>query len=220
MKLTNPIAGMKWNIYPWGNITQWFGENIELYKSLGIGLNEGHNGIDIVAPWGTPILAVSDQLITDCKLSPTGYGKHIRAISLKEGHEYTYGHLSSIEVTPGQEVKAGTMIGKMGNTGFVVSGATPYWEHNPYAGTHLHFGIRKLGVFTGTEAFVTYLGKKYAIYNYDNGCLGGVDPIQFFETTTEGDTEAELKSLQLTVISLANQAIGLLQRLLLLKTKK
>jgi murein DD-endopeptidase MepM/ murein hydrolase activator NlpD len=46
--------------------------------------------------------------------------------------------LTRIDVFLGQQVEAGAQIGLMGNTGFIVSGLTPYWRYNPYAGTHLH----------------------------------------------------------------------------------
>jgi hypothetical protein len=56
----------------------------------------------------------------------------------------------------------------MGNTGFVVSNdrGNGYWEANPYAGTHVHFGLR--------------LWKKGEVLNYDNGSLGAIDPIPYF----------------------------------------
>jgi hypothetical protein len=54
----------------------------------------------------------------------------------------------------------------MGNTGFVVSGNTPYWEVNPYAGTHVHFGLR--------------LYKDGQVQNYDNGFKGSINPLPYF----------------------------------------
>ena len=201
MKPQNPIKNMVWGNYPKGNVTQWFGENPELYQKAviinGIPLH-AHNGIDIVAPWGTPIYATTTQKIQDVKNDAGGYGKHIR--SLDREYEWVYGHLSDIFVTAGQTVVAGTHIANMGNTGFVVSGATPYWKVNPYAGTHLHMGVRKIGTMD-------------AILDYNNGYFGAIDPFPLFKK----DYEEVIIPLQLTVISLANQVVGLLTKLLALK---
>lgn len=165
------IKNYKQDTYPKGDITQWFGENKELYmRAIG---TIGHNGIDIVAPWGTPLYAVEDGLVVDVKDTPDGYGKHIRFLSDK--YEWTYGHLSKIFVNTGQEIKAGDLIGNMGNTGFVVSGATPYWKYNPFAGTHLHLGVRE---YKKSRRGWQYNSQspRIKILNYNNGYFGAIDP--------------------------------------------
>lgn len=204
MKLGHPIKNFKLALYPEGSVTQWFAESPELYQKIciaggpchksmvcpkGTGCLIGHNGIDIVAPWGTPILAVAAGKVTDCKNNPGGYGKHVRIFDGK--YEHTYGHLSEIRVDVGEEVVMGQEIGLMGNTGFVVSGATPFWKHNPYAGTHLHYGIREM--------------KRVSVVNYENGYFGSFDPRPFFE-----ETEVFIKQA-LTTISLINQLLLLLK---------
>jgi len=182
MKLHEPVKDFKPSSYPLGDVTQWYGENVALYSTIcpapGMCMVGGHNGIDIVRPWGTPILAVTDGLVVDLKESATGYGKHIRAIS-PDGFEFTYGHLSRIDVKLGDKVKAGRQIGLMGNTGFVVSGATPFWKANPYAGTHLHLGVRKVTHVPNPlePASLIYLSGTPDVYrcnveNYNNGCFG------------------------------------------------
>lgn len=205
--MKSPIKNFSSKKYPEGNITQYFGVNAKLYAHLNM---DGHNGWDIVAPWGTPIFAVSDQKIVEVKDTPNGYGKHIRAID--DEHEYTYGHLSSISVTIGQTVKAGDEIGKCGNTGFVVSGATPFWQYNPYAGTHLHITIRKIRRWEGTGQYnLQYQTMdKVWVENHDNGFFGAIDPEQF----SWDETPPQITGLQLTVISLANQVISLQRKLL------
>lgn len=216
--MNKPIKNYINKYYPQGSVSQWFAENVALYKNLGIGLEEGHNGIDIVAPWGTPIYAVEDGIVADVKNSTTGYGKYCRILS--NGNEWTYGHASENLVTIGQVVKAGDMIQKMGNTGFVVSGPTPYWKYNPYAGTHLHLGLRKYkespvyGWAYSKEAYDKGV-PKVEILNYDNGYLGSVDFRDMLETTqptspTEEDPEV-IKGLQLTIISLMTQIINILK---------
>lgn len=211
-----PIKNYKNEKYPNGDVTQWFGENKELYEKASV--NWGiqihcHNGIDIVAPYGTPILATTRQLIVSVKNTPEGYGRHIRAVDDK--YEHTYGHLSLIIAKAGEWVEEGAVIGFMGNSGFVISGATPFWKFNPYAGTHLHYGIR---VLASSGAMVIYLGKKYYIADYPGLAAGAVAPTQIWGKEIKPDDNRELiKSKQLTVISLANQVILLLNRLINLK---
>ena len=92
-----PIKNYINKSYPQGSVTQWFGENEELYTNHSKGWGKqifGHNGIDIVAPHGTPILAMTKQTIVSVKYTADGYGRHIRAVDDK--YEYTYGHLSEI----------------------------------------------------------------------------------------------------------------------------
>jgi len=214
-----PINDFILKDYPKGHITQWFGENKELYSKAvcynGVCL-QGHNGIDIVAPYGTPIYSVCDGVVVETKNSPTGFGRHVRILS--DSAEWTYGHLSDIQCTLGQEVKAGDKIGEMGNSGFVVSGATPYWAVNPYAGTHLHLGKRDVERREPNQAHnVSYSsGHKAEIFNYDNGFFGAVDPAPDFQDTPMADKD--IQTLQLTVISLANQVISLLRKIIKLKT--
>jgi murein DD-endopeptidase MepM/ murein hydrolase activator NlpD len=213
MKITKPIDNFVPKLFPQGSITQWFGESPELYKKVcpvgapchpsmtcptGTGCLIYHNGIDIVAPWGTPIYAVEGGTVIDVKNDAGGYGKHIRIRSKTDTgfREWVYGHASENLVVKGQRVVAGEMVQKMGNTGFVVSGATPFWKHNPYAGTHLHLGVRDLD-------------KSLSVVNYNNGVFGCYDFKEMFEIS---DEEAIRRGLMLTVISLANQLISLLKK--------
>lgn len=43
--MTDPIKGMRWMKYPLGNVTQWFGENPELYKQIGLAHHNGWDGV-------------------------------------------------------------------------------------------------------------------------------------------------------------------------------
>lgn len=201
--------------YPEGNITQWFGENPDLYAFLDLA---GHNGIDIVAPYGTPIKAPCDMVVVEIKNTESGYGRHVRAIG--SGYELVFGHLSSIydTVSMGCQIKEGTFFCNMGNSGFVISGATPFWKYNPWKGTHCHFGLRKFRERIGNESYNMQYGTglQGTIENYDNNFKGAVDPKELFEI--ESSTEIEhKKQLMLTVISLANQVVSLLTRIINLK---
>lgn len=189
--MTDPIKNFSPLSYPKGSVTQYFGENKALYTTVcaapGVCLTQGHNGWDIVAAWGTPIFSVMGGKVVEVNDSPKGYGKDVRVlVDRGEGRllEWIYGHLSRIDVTLGQQIEEGHQIGLMGNTGFVVSGATPYWKYNPYAGTHLHLGVRELEKWVSGNWTIMYpSGDKALIDNYTNGFLGSVDPYPFFIST-------------------------------------
>jgi len=178
MKIQHPpIKNYKHRNAPTGSISQWFGENKDLYFSR---LNmQGHNGLDLVAPWGTPIYAVEDGIVAEVKNSPDGYGKHLRIISERSGSEWTYGHASENLVEVGQEVKAGDMIQKMGNTGFVVSShdGGGFWKpnSNKYAGTHLHLGRREVKILTRGGWQYNPNTPRIEVLNYNNGYFGSVN---------------------------------------------
>jgi murein DD-endopeptidase MepM/ murein hydrolase activator NlpD len=172
-----PIDNFKLLEYPKGSVTQWFGENPALYQ-LHVGL-QGHNGIDIVAYKGCPLVAVEDGEIVNVKDDPKGYGKHVRLLS--EDREWTYGHCDTILVKVGQKVKEGDVLATMGNTGFVVSKqtATMWWGDAPDdQGTHCHFGLR---LVARDSSGWSYPGStvKLRTLNYDNGYKGSIDPRPF-----------------------------------------
>ena len=90
-----------------------------------------HQGIDIAAPAGTPIVAADggEVIFTGWFY---GYGNLIRILHDNDHLTY-YAHLSSIDVSVGDRVYRGQFIGRMGMTGFA-------------SGNHLHFEIRIDGV--------------------------------------------------------------------------
>jgi len=89
------------------------------------GISKLHEGVDFAVPIGTPILAVADgEVTTGGNLN--GYGLVIIIQHDNNTRESRYAHMSQIWVKPGQQVKAGTVIGLSGNTG-------------RSTGPHLHF---------------------------------------------------------------------------------
>lgn len=212
--MTTPLKNFIAKSHPAGNITQWFGESPTLYKHIcyaGFGCMQGHNGVDIVAPWGTPIYAVEEGIVADVKDTPGGYGKHIRIFSPTKngtGNEWTYGHASQNLVQIGDTVEEGQMIQLMGNTGFVVSGPTPFWKKNPYAGTHLHLGCRK---YRPTADGFSYNAGTPTIEFLDqrNGFFGSVDFRKELEAA-EGVIGTRRQKL-LTIKSLANHLLSLIK---------
>ncbi|MGD0731713.1 MAG: M23 family metallopeptidase [Terracidiphilus sp.] len=86
-----------------------------------------HSGIDIDAPYGTPVRAAADGDVTGASMG-AGYG---RQVVLDHGHDVltVYGHLSAIAVLPGQHVIRGQVIGYVGQSGRAT-------------GPHLHYEVR------------------------------------------------------------------------------
>ncbi len=90
-----------------------------------------HGGIDIGAPLGSAVKASKDGSVLFAG-AKGGYGKLI-ILRHSGGYVTYYGHLSSISVKPGEKVRQGKSIGRVGSTG-------------RSTGPHLHFEIRKGGV--------------------------------------------------------------------------
>ncbi len=163
--------------YPKGSITQFFGENPDLYAFLDL---KGHNGIDIVSTHGSPMYAVEAGTVVETRYDPSGYGKHVRFISDGvDAREWTYGHCNAVTVEVGDRVEEGDLIATMGNTGFVVSAgiASTFWGDTPRGtkGTHLHFGLREVKRNSRGWSYPDST-IKIDVKNYDNGYKGAVDP--------------------------------------------
>ena len=75
-----------------------------------------HRGMDFTAPRGTPFYASGNGKVTRADSNSSGYGKHVR---IDHGHGYLslYAHMSKYNVTKGQKVKRGDLIGFVGSTG-------------------------------------------------------------------------------------------------------
>ena len=97
------------------------------------GGNRRHEGIDIFAPKGTPVIAPADGRITRVSTSRLG-GKVVWMRDRERNHSYYFAHLDSQLVRPGMQVKRYDTIGLVGNTGNART--TP---------PHLHFGIYRSG---------------------------------------------------------------------------
>ena len=75
-----------------------------------------HRGMDFTSPRGTPVFATGNGKVTRADNNSSGFGKHIR-IDHGYGYLTIYAHLSKYNVTQGQKVKRGDLIGFVGNTG-------------------------------------------------------------------------------------------------------
>jgi murein DD-endopeptidase MepM/ murein hydrolase activator NlpD len=87
-----------------------------------------HAGIDLAGPVGTPIYATADGTVSQASWHNGGYGNLVR-LDHGRGIETRYGHLSSMTVRPGERVRRGQLIGRMGSTG-------------RSTGSHLHYEVR------------------------------------------------------------------------------
>jgi murein DD-endopeptidase MepM/ murein hydrolase activator NlpD len=88
----------------------------------------GHNGLDFGIVVGTPVKTTMDGKVISAGWNDQGYGN---LVIVENGPYRTYyAHLSSIPVSVGDTVTAGTTIGLSGNTG-------------NSTGPHLHYEIRK-----------------------------------------------------------------------------
>ena len=124
-----PVAGKGVLRWPLDNVfvTQQFGRTSSsgrLYKS------GTHDGIDLRASIGTPVraaltgtvLEVNHGAVRNCQ-----YGKWV-IVKHGNGLATLYAHLSEINVTKGQAVATGSIVGYAGDTGYAT-------------GPHLHFTV-------------------------------------------------------------------------------
>ena len=118
-------------------ITQYFGNtpfstaNPQIYNGM------GHDGVDIAAPIGTPVQAALAGTVlgtgnTDLVHDSSGhqcysFGKWVMLVH-GNGINTMYAHLSEIDVTKGQQITTGQVLGLSGETGYAT-------------GPHLHFGV-------------------------------------------------------------------------------
>jgi murein DD-endopeptidase MepM/ murein hydrolase activator NlpD len=91
-----------------------------------------HKAFDIANGGGGPILAAdSGTVVIAGWVDNSGYGNRVM-IDHGNGYVTLYGHMSVVQVRPGQRVNRGDVLGQMGSTG-------------RSTGTHLHFEIRSGG---------------------------------------------------------------------------
>ncbi|WP_073097923.1 M23 family metallopeptidase [Cyclobacterium lianum] len=102
------------------NIASFFGDPRD-------GGRRKHEGVDIFAARGTPVLAVSEGRVSRVADNRLG-GKTVRVSSGR--YSFYYAHLDSQMVAAGSRVKPGDTLGTVGNTGNARTTAP-----------HLHFGI-------------------------------------------------------------------------------
>jgi murein DD-endopeptidase MepM/ murein hydrolase activator NlpD len=94
------------------------------------GVRSMHSGIDLAAPYGTPIKASEGGVVIYSGWYG-GYGKVV-ILDHAKGFSTLYAHLSSTKVAVGARVRQGEVVGFEGSTGYAT-------------GPHLHFEVREQG---------------------------------------------------------------------------
>jgi murein DD-endopeptidase MepM/ murein hydrolase activator NlpD len=107
-----------------GTLSSPYGNRMSPVKNV----MEFHKGVDIEAASGEPVKAALAGKVLEASTDTT-YGNCIK-ISSSDGILTTYAHCSELVAVKSQEVKAGDIIAKVGNTGIS-------------AGSHLHFEVSK-----------------------------------------------------------------------------
>jgi murein DD-endopeptidase MepM/ murein hydrolase activator NlpD len=118
-----------------GAITSGFG--MRLHPILGY--TRMHTGVDMHAGYGEPIKAAATGRV----ILAGPYGGYGNAVIIDHGGGMTtlYGHQSSLNVSYGDEVSAGDVIGYVGSSGLAT-------------GPHLHFEVRINGVPVDPEDYI------------------------------------------------------------------
>ena len=112
------------------------------YISAYQGDGRGHKGIDIAAPYGTPIYAAESGTVIEAAGGWNGgYGNCVK-IQHDDGNVTLYGHQSSIAIEYGDYVVKGQLIGYVGSTG-------------DSSGNHLHFEVRSNGTYPNPLDYVS-----------------------------------------------------------------
>lgn len=101
-----------------------------------------HDGIDIPAPTGTPILASKSGRVIYSGKGIRGYG-NLTILAHKNGLFTIYAHAYKNLTKKGDKIKGGSVIAYVGNTG-------------RSSGPHLHFEIRKRSVPQNPMVFLKY----------------------------------------------------------------
>jgi len=109
-----------------------------------------HEGIDIFAPRGTPVIAAEAGYVTRVGDTPRG-GKNVWVRG--DQRSFYYAHLDSIAVSSGDRVMRGDVLGTVGNTGNAVT-----------TSPHLHFGIYKFA--QGAVDPLPLVGRKKSVNTY------------------------------------------------------
>jgi murein DD-endopeptidase MepM/ murein hydrolase activator NlpD len=95
-----------------------------------LGFSRMHQGVDLAAPYGTPIVAAEDGIVRFAGWHG-GHGNFVQ-IAHAGGMGTGYGHMSAYVVRPGESVQAGQLIGYVGSTGLST-------------GPHCHFEVYQGG---------------------------------------------------------------------------
>lgn len=120
-----------------------------------------HAGLDMAGAHGEPILSTAEGIVVRAGWV-NGYGNFVE-IDHGRGISTRYGHMSRVQVRPGDRVVAGDQIGKMGSTG-------------RSTGTHLHYEVRVDGQAVDPMPFLRAAPQIAAMQAATNEAAGGPTP--------------------------------------------
>jgi murein DD-endopeptidase MepM/ murein hydrolase activator NlpD len=127
-----------------------------------------HSGTDLGAPLGTPVLAAYAGRVAIADFLG-GYGLAVALQHQKDTQETLYAHLSEVFVKPGQWVKQGDVIGRVGDTGTAT-------------GPNLHFELRQ-STSEGWTAIDSGIQLEYALAELAKAWQTNKAPVQAQSTS-------------------------------------
>lgn len=105
------------------------------------GFSGGHRGIDIIAPYGSPVFAAGNGVVILAAMGYNGGFGNMVEIDHGSGIISRYAHLSAIHVSPGDRVTRGQTIGLVGASGIATA-------------PHVHFEVINNGVRSDPMPFL------------------------------------------------------------------
>jgi murein DD-endopeptidase MepM/ murein hydrolase activator NlpD len=129
-----------------------------------------HEGIDITAERGTPILSMTLGRVEN--VGWTFYGGTRVGVRGTDGRYYFYAHMSAVApgIQLGRRVAAGTYLGRVGNTGY---GDVP--GHRDEFAPHLHFGIELANNGPWVNPYFTLVSLYSATVRVDQAAQARID---------------------------------------------
>ena len=120
----------------------WFSSDFGRRPHPLTGKLQFHNGLDIAAPWGTPVIATANGVIEQVTKDPF-FGNMVQIEHKASQMKTLYGHLKNHAdgLQVGQQVKRGEIIGYVGNSG-------------RSTGTHLHYGVHANGKWQNPKYYI------------------------------------------------------------------
>jgi len=104
-----------------GRLSSSFGNRLDPF----LGKGAFHAGVDLAAPRGTPVVAAADGIVASAGWFAR-YGQRVELMHGRNGLSSVYAHLSEIYARPGQVVRRGEVIGRVGRTGRATSANLHY----------------------------------------------------------------------------------------------
>jgi murein DD-endopeptidase MepM/ murein hydrolase activator NlpD len=133
-KLEKEVKPSGWPIET-GYITSPFGLRTDPFT----GQRGYHAGVDFAAPEGSEVMAVASGIVTEAG-DHNGYGNMVE-IDHGNGYVTRYGHNEEVLVAPGDRVRKGQAIARIGSTG-------------RSTGPHVHFEVMLNGVTVNPEQYI------------------------------------------------------------------